>query len=307
MYSLAKTLWIILTENIKGFDGQYSASSILGLRRFYNDVYTTPIDTLLTACTDNNPKARPDIDEFISSLETWKKLNEGFHERNQEQWFEIQQKLFPTAFPKRVIWEDLNDIVTVLKALCTYDNLNHMFFPDGGGLDLEDVRLATEQDCIELDFQLIDIVKPKRLIFESFGYDPEWNYFRLELDELEPSGVYEDLDDSEETDEIDEETGKPERNREYLSELYPGVYDKYDLVEHRHEYRDNGYEIPDTARHVTRYLKGCFVIFNKRSIYNLTSSTYDGRHNEMDTDEFREYIQRNINSDKEAFEKKIMA
>ena len=296
IYSIAKTLWIILTENPKGFDGQYSPESILELRRFYQNIYTTPIDRLLSACTDNDPNSRPSIDEFILILEEWKVLNEDFHERNQEQWLEIQQKLFPTAFPKRVIWEDINDIINVLKVLCTYDNLNHMFFPNGGGLDLEDARLSVEEGCIELDFQLIDIVKPKRLIFESFGYDPEWNYFRLELDELEPSGVYET------------EEGEEPYNKKYdyeaVSELYPGHYDKYDLVEHRYDYQDMGYEIPENARQVTRWFRGSFVIFNKRSTYNLTPATYDGRHNKMDTEEFRSYIQRCVDHFREKDEKR---
>ncbi len=203
IYSLAKTLWIILTENPKGFDGQYSTQSIIELKRFYKESYTTPIDVLLSACTDNDPDSRPNISEFIYALQNWKTLNEDFHERNLEQWFEIQTRLFPTAFPKQVIWEEINDIINVLKVICSHDNLNHMFFPNGGGLDLENVRLSKEEGCIELDFQLIDIIKPKQLIFESFGYDPEWNYFRLELDELKPSGVYENIDEDELSDEIE--------------------------------------------------------------------------------------------------------
>ncbi len=296
IYSLAKTLWILLTENYKGFDGQYSTQSIIELRNFYTNIYTTPIDNLLIKCTDNDPLNRPSIEEFISILEDWKVLNEDFHERNQEQWFEIQSKLFPTAFPSRVIWENIEDIINVLKIVCSYGNLNHMFFPDGGGLDLEDARLAKEQGCIELDFQLIDIVKPKRLLFESFGYDPEWNYFRLELDELEPSGVHEV--------EIGEEPYEKKYNEEFVTELYPGQYDKPDMVEYRSEYEEMGYDIPKTARTVSRIFRGNFVIFNKRSIYNLTSSTYDGRHNKMNTEEFRNYIQSNINRIKEEDEKR---
>lgn len=301
IYSLAKTLWIILTENTKGFDGQYSTDSIIELKRFYKESYTTPIDSLLSSCTDNDPNNRPNIHEFIGRLNDWKVLNEDFHERNLEQWFEIQTKLFPTAFPKRVIWEDINDIINVLKVVCSFDNLNHMFFPDGGGLDLEDVRLSHEKGCIELDFQLIDIVKPKRLIFESFGHDPEWNYFRLELDELKPSGVNkrEDDEDDDQTPNYEDEHG-----HEAVSEIYPGRYDKYNLVEHRYDYNDMGYEIPKSARHVTRWFRGSFVIFNKRSPYNLETSTYDGRHNKMDTDEFRAYIQKNVDYAKEQEKKK---
>ena len=287
IYSLAKTLWIILTENYKGFDGQYSTQSIIELRKFYNNIYTTPIDNLLIKCTDNDPLNRPTIGEFISILEDWKVLNEDFHERNLEQWFEIQLKLFPTAFPKQVIWENLEDIVKVLKVVCSYDNLNHMFFPDGGGLDLEDARIANEHGCIELDFQLIEIVKPKRLIFESFGYDPEWNYFRLELDELKSSGVHK-IEDS-------DEPYENKYNDEFVAELNPGQYDNPDIVEYRSEYEEMGYEIPKTARTLSRIFRGSYVIFNKRSAYNLDSSTYDGRHNKMSTEEFRNYIQGSIN------------
>src|SRR5437868_61900 len=224
IYSLAKTLWIILTENQKGFDGQYSTDSIIELKQFYKKSYTSPIDKLLSASTDNDPNARPNIYEFISGLENWKTLNEDFHERNLEQWFEIQSRLFPTAFPKRVIWENQKDIINILKVVCSYDNLNHVFFPDGGGLDLEDVKASREKDCIELDFQLIDIVKPKRLIFESFGHYPEWNYFRLELDELEPTKVNQRGEDDD-----SEARYENKHGHEAVSEIYPGQYDKYDV------------------------------------------------------------------------------
>ena len=187
VYSLAKTMWIFLTEISKGFDGQYSTDSVLDLKRYFPKNYTLPIDKLILTCTDNDPKKRPSVKEFINVLEGWKELNLNFHKRNLHQWSEIQKTLFPTAFPSKVIWENINDIIKILKILCIYDNLNHMFFPDGGGLDLEDVRIAPEEGCIELDFQLIDIVKPKRLLFESFNCDPFWNYFRLELDELKPA------------------------------------------------------------------------------------------------------------------------
>lgn len=283
VYSLAKTLWIYLTGNNKGFDGQYSIESIIHLKKFYPDSYTTPIDNLLIACTDNDPKRRPRIKELIQALKDWKALSDDFHERNQQQWFEIQAKLFPTSIPKRVIWENINDIVKVLKILSSYSNLNHLFFPTGGGLDLEDVRLSYEKDCIELDFQLIDIVKPKRLLFESFGYNHEWNYFRLEADTLERYTP------------TDSDTGNDFYGKELYSEqvtqVCPGHYEDYNYFDNSYYIEEEGYERPKDMKIITRWLKGCFVIFNKRSIYNLTSATYDGRHNNMTTDEFRDYIQ----------------
>jgi len=121
--------------------------------------------------------------------------------------------------------------------------------------------------------------------WESFGYDHEWNYFRLETEELEPSGVYDD--------EIDEESYNTKEGKEDVTEIYPGQYEAYGFLESSRyrEQEDYEYDRPKEMRHVTRWFRGSFVIFCKRSLYNRTSSTYDGRHNKMTTDEFREYIQ----------------
>lgn len=45
----------IFDRKQKGFDGQYSTESIIHLKKFYPDHYTTPIDNLLISCTDNDP------------------------------------------------------------------------------------------------------------------------------------------------------------------------------------------------------------------------------------------------------------
>lgn len=296
VYSLAKTLWIFLTGHNKGFDGQYSTESIIHLKNFYPESFTSPIDNLLISSTDNDPKKRPTVSQFLNALCDWKELSEDFLESNQLQWFEIQTKLFPTSIPKRVIWEDINDIIKVLKVVCSYDNLNHLFFPKRGGLDLEDVRLSYEDGCIELDFKLIHIVKPKRLLFESFGYDHEWNYFRLEADDLESCGVYEDEKGELPYNEI--------HDREEVTQISPGFYKDYDYYENSYYIEEEGYERPHGMKHITRWFRGSFVIFNKASAYNRTSSTYDGRHNKMTTDEFRDYIQENVDHFRKEEEKK---
>ncbi len=297
VYSLAKTLWIILTGNSKGFDGQYSPDSIVNLKKTFFREYTSPIDDLLLKSTDNDPKVRPSIEEFIESLLNWKKLSKNFHDRNQQQWFEIQAKLFPISKPSRVVWENVADIIKILKLVCSYENLNHLFFPNSGGLDLRNVRPAIEDGCIELDFQFVHIVKPKRLLFESFGYNSEWNYFRLEAEEILPHGdnVNKKIKEKIKVNILDEEEVEDEIEYafEELSEA-SGEYYPYFSYEDR-MYNKNDYYIPNSARHITRWLKGSFVIFGKRSVYNLNPSTYDGRHNVMSTDEFRAYIQENVN------------
>ncbi len=277
VYSMAKTLWIILTDIQIGFEGQYNVDTILQLRNKYHTEYTTPIDKLLTNCTDNDPIIRPSIEQFLHSLYAWRQLNGNFHLRNNQQWAEILNKLFPVSVPKRVIWEDLDEIIQILKILGSVQSLNHLFFPDTGGLDLIDARRSIEEGCIELDFDSIYIVKPIKLIFESFGADPSWNYFRLETGGLNSSGVYTN-------NEFESSIYEP------LAELHPGQYANHEILQNMDYHKEGGLDIPDTARFVTRYFKGAFVIFNKRSRYNLESSTYDARHNKMTTDEFRDYI-----------------
>ncbi len=197
-----------------------------------------------------------------------------FYEINRQAWIDIQNKIFPTGIPKHCEWTKLEDIISVLNIIGSIDNSNHMFYPTGGGLDVESSKLSTESNCIEIFTGLTDILKPKRLTFESFG-DPIWNYFRIETYDLEPSGVYKERDyPSEELTEI--EAGKY-INRSYWDE---GEY--------------QGQKLPKSARVLTRHLKGSFVIFAKSSYYNRNSSTYDARHNKMTSDEFREYIEKVI-------------
>jgi hypothetical protein len=118
------------------------------------------------------------------------------------------------------------------------------------------------------------------------------------VDELEPSGVYE----VEEGEKPFEET----HDREEVTQLYPGYYKEYDYYENSYYIEDDDYERPKDMKHVTRWFRGSFVIFNKGSVYNQTSSTYDGRHNKMTTDEFRDYIQRSVDHFRKEEEKQPM-
>lgn len=70
-------------------------------------------------------------------------------------------------------------------------------------------------------------------------------------------------------------------------ELYPSKYIK------RHYWDEQTYlnePLPEGARVVVRYFKGAFVIFKKTSIYNQISETYDGRHEKLGADEFKNQI-----------------
>ena len=197
---------------------------------------------------------------------------------NVSQWGALLQFMFHGKTPTSFRWDNLEDIVKILNLLGKHGNISHVFMPSGGGLDISGAKVAGEVGCIEIEFQgSSSIVKPISLSLETFGGNTKWSYFRLDTGGLEESGLY------------DTTTGEDED----LTQLEPGNYLSYDVWSAGHHGVDeDDYEIPlpSTARPVTRHFKGAFVIFSKGSIYNQTSSTYDARHNKMDTDKFKKYI-----------------
>lgn len=277
VYSLSKTMWILLTSIEKGFEGQYSPTGSIGLANYTPDLNLHVLEDLLVKSTENDPKLRPSIDEFIETLEDWVELQEDWFKKIDLDWQKVQSKLFPTNTPAYAEWTNINEICSILNIVGGVKALNHAFFHDGGGLDLEGAKLSSsEPNCLELDFGLTYLVRPKRLMFCSFNNDPEWNYFYCEFDKMD--SVFEKMD---------------EDGREEVVELETGEYKPWDYVEYFYDKYDDGYsDPPKNYRRIYRCSGGNIVVFRKTSSYNRTSSTYDGRHAKMGPEVFREYIQK---------------
>lgn len=277
VYSLAKSLWIVITGRREGFDGRYDGSEAISIKPYAPKTFVDPLEALLSSASEHEPAARPSMRELRDGLLSWLELNADFQKRNPEEWKHAQKRIFPIATPSRAEWFDIETIVSILNTVGPKTNLNHLFFPRGGGLDLERAALSVrETGCIELTTDgLVSLLKPKSLHFESFGSGEEWDYFRLECAPLEPSGVYE----------------SNERGYEEVLDLGGGSYVERIYWDHG-EY--DGEPLPDTAKPVSRYFEGAFVIFQKTSTYNKIPSTYDGRHSKMTSNEFRRHIEQMI-------------
>lgn len=196
------------------------------------------------------------------------------------QWAEIHRQIFGDIIPRHAEWRNLEDIVKILNIIGSFDSSNHTFFASGGGLDLEGASPSQEDGCIELDFGIMNVCKPLKLTFESIDPNQEWNYFRLELQDLPLTGTYEE---SEHDDGFDEQ----------LTEISPGNYlPSYVMDEGRYEDEP----LPATARTIIRLRKGSLVIFKKASRYNMTGTPYDayGREHHMEHDEagFRTFVEK---------------
>lgn len=288
IYSLAKSLWIALTKVSRGFDGQYFPGTVLDIKNYDVVDHTSELDKLISDSTDNDPAKRPNAKDFTNRLRNWLMLDDDFHRRNLLEWTQLNRRLFPLVCPTRAEWTELNSICAVLRMVGEVPALNHMFFPDGGGNTITSVAKAGEVGCIELEALGTYIVKPEKLLFESFealGDGNRWNYFRLETAQVRP---------------IDQKFVDHTGTHENLTEIEPGRYGERDLWEYPEEIYGPDYkEILGSAavknmRPITRYLRGSFVIFSTRSPYNLSPGTYDARHDKMTAVEFRNYIHRNV-------------
>lgn len=197
-------------------------------------------------------------------------------------WTDILEGLFPAGIPESAKWEDVGAMSHVLNLVGSKAQSNHMFYPSGGGMDLLGAFPFNEEPgCLALKVtdRSVEVVKPTALLFESFGPDLEWAYFRLECEPLSPTGVYK---------------GPQVRGSEELVLVSSGVYAP------RSAWDNDDYEgkpLPSTAQLVTRSVGGGpFVVFAKGSSYNLShgrgSDTYDARHAKMSAAAFRQYIEK---------------
>lgn len=279
VYSMGKTLWMYLTENEDAFDGTYNPlDRDHGLHYFeqYKKANIAEIEYLLEDATKNNPEDRPTINEFCDRLSNWVAISKAqdYGAIQQSELKMLKHYLNPVCEIDSFRMTKATDIVKALNYFRLTPVLNHMLYPQGGGLDFDSAEMANEEGCIAIRSNIgtIDILKPKQFIFESFD-DYRWFYFLLEADRLTPVLTTEDVFSEE------------------LVEDIPGHYcDAIDFVYGVYDY-DSGKKLPQCARKVERFCRGTFLILPKFGYYNQQNSTYDGRQNNCTAEEFKAYIQ----------------
>lgn len=278
VYSLAKTLWILLTDETDSFEGHYDildATMNLHKHKGLEDTHLVEIHELLADATQPTPDLRPTMAEFRQRLELWKDVFHNSLKAQISNWQFLSNFLFTGPIPTSCCWRKPEEIVNVLNILSNLPLYSYLFFSDGGSLDYERAELSTEQDCIDIvtHQHIIYRIKPSALKFESFNHCV-WNYFLLELDKQEIAvGT--------------EISGQEER----VVEDYPGHYVSAEYSQYWVYDYDSGVPLPKEARVIHRYLGGKFLIVLKFGPYNSITQTSDGRHGNCSSDEFRKYIE----------------
>ncbi|MBM6770846.1 protein kinase domain-containing protein [Bacillus cereus] len=275
IYSLAKTLWIILTNVSTGFEGQYNyKNDNMSLASYIENEYLITLHDLLTRSTSDDPKQRPSAEEFHQQLSSWFTVKDNFKIRNQQEWDFILDEIAPNS-PDRSSWSRVDRISNVLEVLSKVNNVNHMFYPSGGGNDLLGCQISNKSGFIELnEGGIVRVVKPRNLYLETFE-DSQWNYLLLELEEVSPCGVYSYEDGYE----------------PYIEHVLEIDVNTYIETYHQNYGLYNGTTIPSSAREVCLGLKGNYVIFPKSSHYNFNMDSYSALQSKYETpDEFRNFI-----------------
>jgi len=153
---------------------------------------------------------------------------------------------------------------------------------------------SAEPGCLEfmVGDRVVQIMKPRSLTLERI--DSAGNSFLLlELDNLDPSGVY-GTDENEPDRNSDAEHA--EQSSEELVEVAPAEYVSRDVWDRGFlDHDENGDEIPiPDARLTVRWLKGKVLLVAKGSLWNGDPATYDGRHNGMTAAQIRTTIERSL-------------
>ena len=203
-----------------------------------------------------------------------------------ENWNIALGGLFGPDIPQNFKWIGPSDITNTLSAI-SGRSTNHLFFPDGGGLDIDSVTQGRNQNCIEIRTGGgAHIINPVSLTFNKIGDELfQWSYFSLLCDELEHTGV----------------SGPPSADFSYepATELPNGRLLDRSCFEVNMMDTDSGpKKLPLGTREIHRYTKpSSFVIFCKASAYNVyqyrkfIGDSYDGRHNQMSESDFLTLIQ----------------
>lgn len=196
-------------------------------------------------------------------------------EKNLQKWEDKIVQIFPNAIPNSCRWIDEIDILNILFTLCD-KNLNNIYYPNGQVYDLMGVDFSKEDRCLELiTGDSIDIIKPTELSFHYFNEDFSWAYFRIEIDDLDQTSIY-DYKCLYKEDLVMLEDGQ-----------YIDIYNWY-----RGEYEEDNKIIRKLSSNdqvVSRFLnKSSFLIFPKSSPFH---NIYNKNYNMLDSDDLVKVIE----------------
>ena len=174
---------------------------------------------------------------------------------------------------------DIGDMLRLLQPLMGSE-VNHTYFPTGGGLGMQTVRLGHEHGTIEFKPKgnAAYLCKPKKMSIHYFDQDPVQSFIYITCERLEPTGTYEHND----------------RGQEEVVETAPQEYHPRTVWDEGHlGYDENGdaVPLPPESRLALRFLRGSFMLVGYGSFWNGNPHTYFGEHDKWGEARVHELIE----------------
>jgi serine/threonine protein kinase len=260
IYSLGVTIWMILTQDEHGFDGEYSASQKEKLEQLLSKekIILTDIHTIIERCTKTTPSERITLEEIIHILIQVEESLKNYSKYIDGKWEDVCNKLNPYQASK-IELTNIKAIYNFLNTFYSFEpDLHHAFFPNGGGLDIHGIELNDMEDFIIINMSGFKTwIKPKRLVYRNFSADISNNYIYLETRNIPHIENYSQSKTTEYT----------LINNHFLTDY---KHWEYNLFEEQ--------PLPENSSRVTFVHEGSFLFVKNDSSYNKVSATYDGRH-----------------------------
>ena len=166
-------------------------------------------------------------------------------------WDEMIKDIFPICRPSEARWTSIVSMVTILSEATRPNLLNHMFLPDGGGMDLISASWDSGYIYLKTDLHAPYVFEPEYLDYFGFN-NPALDCFYIKAKTVAP------LTDT--SDKYREEmiiSNDSFINLEDYQEMNPDIYiDDVVAIEKRGGLR------------VYRYFNGGFLIVPKMGLYN---------------------------------------
>jgi serine/threonine protein kinase len=276
VFSLAKSLWMILTAEPQGFDGEYSASQRQALNLAWPEEHLSPLHRVLANATAHGPADRPTALTLAAELSRWVEVTSDIGRRAPDEWLAVETDLFPCGVPASAEWTDSAAIRLVLDRIGNSRIASHVMLPGGGGLDISGANPGRWPGTIELDFgvQSPMVVCPSRLHFRRIDNERTSDFFLLETNALTPPEGYLAANDAHLVD---------------FTELPNGRLINGSAMD-RGEW--SGKALAEGTRALTWCLGGSFLFVMRRSRYNAAPGTYDGRHVNLTADRLAQALTR---------------
>jgi serine/threonine-protein kinase len=269
VFSLAKSLWMLLARDPRGFEGEYSVTQRRALDRAWPEEHLSPLHNVLAHATSHDPGNRPDASKLAEGLAAWLEINSDIERRAPDEWLAVETDLFPHAIPNSCEWSDPESIRKVIERIGNSRIASHVMTPGGGGFDVKGAYPGRFPGTLEFDFGLKSAVvfSPRKLHFRRIDADRTRDFFLLETNRIElPEGF------------------NSSRGAHFsdFTELSAGRLTALAVAE-RCEW--GGEDLPESSSRLTICHGGSFLFVMRTSSYNRSSATYDGRHTDRSADD----------------------